>query len=157
MKSFKKYTIIGLGLNLMGFAFGFAVQCLYQRGIVSLNSGFATVEPFGDLLFGLGIVVVVAASALSGVEMKYIVIAGAVIGMGLFYKSALHEIHIASGIGLGLLHTAHIGLGAILITISAAALTALSLRNCASLSLEDPVSGPEILRQISRLRPLILQ
>jgi|SRR5437867_5051453 len=139
MKSFKKYTIIGLGLNLIGFALGFAGQGLYQLGIVSLDSGFATVEPFGDLLFGLGIVVVVAASARSGVEMKYIVIAGAVIGMGLFYKSALHEIHIASGIGLGLAHTAHIGLGAILITISAAALTALSLRSKGDIEVKKSV------------------
>src|SRR5690348_111596 len=122
MNPFKKYAIIGLGLNLVGFALGFAGQGLYQLGIVSLNSGFATLEPFGDLLFGLGVVVVVAASARSGVEMKYIIAAGVIMGIGLFYKSALHEIHMASGFGLGLTHTAHVGLGAILITISAATL-----------------------------------
>jgi hypothetical protein len=71
--------------------------------------------------------------------MKYIVIAGAVIGMGLFYKSALHEIHIASGFGPGLLHTAHVGLGAILITISAAALTALSLRSKGDIEVKKSV------------------
>jgi hypothetical protein len=139
MKSFKKYAIMGLGLNIVGFALGFAGQGLYQLGIVSLGSGFATLEPFGDLLFGLGIVVIVAASARSGVEMKYIVIAGAVIGIGLFYKSALHEIHIASGIGLGLPHTAHVGLGAILITISAGALTVLSLRSKGDIEVKKSV------------------
>lgn len=129
MNLFKKYAIIGLALNLVGFALGFAGQGFYQLGIVSLSSGLATLEPFGDLLFGLGVVVVVAASARSGVEIKYIIAAGVVIGIGLFYKSALHEIHIASGFGLGLPHTAHIGLGAILITISAATLTALTFRS----------------------------
>jgi hypothetical protein len=129
MNSFKKYAILGLALNLVGFALGFAGQGLYQLGIVSLSSGIATLEPFGDLLFGLGVVMVVAASARSGVEMKYIILVGLVIGIGLFYKSALHEIHIASGFGLGLEHTAHVGLGAILITISTATLTALTFRS----------------------------
>jgi len=129
MNSYKKYAASGLALTLAGFALGFAGQGLYQLGAVSLNSGFATLEPFGDLLFGLGVVIVVAASARSGVEMKYILAAGVIIGIGLFYKSALHEIHVASGLGFGLTHTAHVGLGAILITISAATLTALTLRS----------------------------
>lgn len=128
MNPFKKYAILGLALNLVGFALGFAGQGLYQLGRVSLSSGFATLEPFGDLLFGLGLVIVIATSARSGVQMKYIIAAGVVIGIGLFYKSALHEIHIESGLGLGLLHSAHVGLGAILITISTATLTALTFR-----------------------------
>jgi hypothetical protein len=129
LNSLKKYAIIGLALNLIGFALGFAGQGLYQMGIESLDSGIATLEPLGDLAFGLGLVIVIASAALAGVEMRYIAIAGAVIGIGLFFKSALHEIHIASGIGFGLPHTAHVGLGAILITVSAAALTIISLRS----------------------------
>ncbi len=58
---------------------------------------------------------------------KYFVIVGAVIGIGLFYKSAVHEIHIASGLGFGLPHPPHIEIGAILITISVAALVILTL------------------------------
>ena len=129
LNSLKKYAIIGLALNLTGFALGFAGQGLYQMGIVSLDSGMATLEPLGDLAFGLGLVIVITSAALAGVEMRYTAIAGAVIGIGLFFKSALHEIHIASGIGFGLPHTAHVGLGAILITVSAAALTIISLRS----------------------------
>jgi hypothetical protein len=60
--------------------------------------------------------------------MKYLLIAGAVIGIGLFYKSAPHEIHIASGIGFGLVHPAHIMLGMILIASSVAALAVLAIR-----------------------------
>ena len=58
--------------------------------------------------------------------MKYLVIAGAVIGIGLFYKSSPHEIHIASGIGFGLIHNAHIVMGTILMTISVVAIAVLA-------------------------------
>jgi hypothetical protein len=136
MSPFQKYAIIGLVLNLAGFSLGFAGQGLYQLGIVNLTSGLATLEPFGDMLFGLGVVVVVAASARASVGMKYIILAGGVIGIGLFYKSALHEIHIASGFGLGLAHTAHVGLGAILITLSSATLTVLTFRSSQEIELE---------------------
>ena len=61
--------------------------------------------------------------------MKYLVVAGAVIGIGLFYKSAPQEIHIASGTGFGLVHPAHIMLGMTLIVISVAALTVLTLHH----------------------------
>ena len=54
--------------------------------------------------------------------MKYLLVAGAVIGVGLFYKSAPHEIHMASGIGLGLPHNGHVVIGTILMTISVIAL-----------------------------------
>jgi hypothetical protein len=60
--------------------------------------------------------------------MKYLLAAGAVIGIGLFYKSVSHEIHIASGIGFGLPHNGHIVIGTILMTISVAALAVLAIR-----------------------------
>jgi hypothetical protein len=56
-----------------------------------------------------------------------LLIVGAVIGIGLFYKSAPHEIHIASGTGFGLVHPAHILLGTILITISVATFVVLAI------------------------------
>ena len=71
--------------------------------------------------------------------MKYLIIAGAVIGIGLFYKSAPHEIHIASGTGFGLVHPAHIMLGMTLIVISVAALTVLTLRHNKSNQKDDLV------------------
>jgi hypothetical protein len=83
--------------------------------------------PFADLLFGLGLVIIIAAAARAGFSMKYLVIAGAVIGVGLFYKSSPHEIHVASGIGFGLIHNAHIVIGTILITIAVMAVAALAL------------------------------
>jgi hypothetical protein len=81
--------------------------------------------PFADVLYGLGLVIVVAVVARAGLPMKYLVVAGAVIGVGLFYKSAPHEIHIASGIGLGLPHNGHVVIGTILITISVIVLAVL--------------------------------
>jgi hypothetical protein len=71
---------------------------------------------------------VVAVSARAGVPMRYLLIVGAIIGIGLFYKSAPHEIHIASGIGFGLPHNGHIVIGTILMTISVAALAVLAIR-----------------------------
>jgi hypothetical protein len=60
--------------------------------------------------------------------MKYLLVAGTVIGIGLFCKSVVHKIHIASGLGFGLPHPAHIGIGAILIiTLSALELIVLVL------------------------------
>jgi len=97
-------------------------------GVIGIESGIAVLVPFADLLYGLGLVVVVAVAARAGLPMKYLLVAGAVIGMGLFYKSAPHEIHIASGTGFGLVHPAHIMLGTILITISIAALAVLAIR-----------------------------
>jgi|ERR671923_363635 hypothetical protein len=125
-KQVRKYAIVGMAIHTAGFALGFAGQGFYQLEIVALDSGFAVLEPFGDLLFGLGLVIVVAAAARALVDMKYLFMAGAIIGIGLFYKSALHEVHIASGIGFDLLHSAHVGMGAILITVSVAVLAILA-------------------------------
>jgi hypothetical protein len=97
-------------------------------GVIDIESGITAVVPLADLLYGLGLVLVVALAARAGVPMKYMLIAGAIIGIGLFYKSAPHEIHIASGAGFGLVHPAHIMLGTVLITISVAALTVLAIR-----------------------------
>jgi hypothetical protein len=78
-----------------------------------------------DVLYGLGLVIVVAVVARASIPMKYFVVAGAVTGVGLFYESAPHEIHIASGIGLGLPHNGHVVIGTILITISVIVLAVL--------------------------------
>ena len=123
----KGYAIIGTAIHLAGFALGFAGQGSIQLGLASIDSGIAVLEPFGDLLYGLGLVVVVASATRSGIPMKYLAIGGVVIGIGLFYKSAIHEIHIASGFGFGLLHQMHVGIGAIMITIVVAALAAVAI------------------------------
>jgi hypothetical protein len=123
-----KHGITGLTIHLAGFALGFISIGLVLGGVIDMESGLAVLTPFADLLYGLGLVIVVAVAARAGVPMKYLFIVGAIIGIGLFYKSAPHEIHIASGIGFGLIHPAHIMLGAILITISVAALAVLAIR-----------------------------
>jgi hypothetical protein len=124
-----KHAITGLAIHLAGFALGFISIGLVLGGVISIASGITVLAPIADLLYGLGLVVVVAVAAkVGGVPMKYFIIAGAVIGIGLFYKSAPHEIHIASGIGFGLVHPAHILLGMILIAISVVALAVLSIR-----------------------------
>jgi hypothetical protein len=123
-----KHGITGLAIHLAGFALGFLSIGLVLGGVIDVESGIAVLAPFADLLYGLGLVIVVAVAARVGVPMKYLLIAGAVIGIGLFYKSAPHEIHIASGTGFGLVHTAHTMLGMILIALSVAALAVLAIR-----------------------------
>jgi hypothetical protein len=122
----RKYGIAGLVIHLAGFAIGFLSIGLVFGGVIDIESGVAALTPFADLLFGLGLVVMVAVAARAGVPMKYLLVAGAVIGVGLFYKSSPHEIHVASGIGFGLVHNAHIVLGTILLTISVVAIAVLA-------------------------------
>jgi hypothetical protein len=123
-----KHGIIGLAIHLTGFVLGFIGIGLVLGGVIDIESGITILVPFADLLYGVGLVIVVAVAARAGVPMKYMLIAGAIIGIGLFYKSAPHEIHIASGTGLGLVHPAHIMLGMILIALSVAALAVLAIR-----------------------------
>ena len=122
----RKYGITGISIHLAGFALGFISIGLVFGGVIDIESGVAVVTPFADLLYGLGLVIVIAVAARAGTPMKYLFVAGAVIGIGLFYKSSPHEIHIASGIGFGLIHNGHIVIGTILITISAVALAVLT-------------------------------
>jgi hypothetical protein len=123
-----KHGITGLAIHLAGFALGFIGIGLVLGGVIDIESGISVIVPFADLLYGLGLVIVVAVAARTGVSMKYLLTVGAVIGIGLFYKSAPHEIHIASGTGFGLIHPAHIMIGTILITISVAALAVMAIR-----------------------------
>lgn len=122
----RRYCIAGLTMHLAGFAIGFASIGLVLGGFIALESGLSVLSPFADLLYSLGLVMVVAVAARAGVPMKYLLVAGAVIGIGLFYKSAPHEIHIASGIGFDLPHNGHIAIGAILITLSVVAVAVIS-------------------------------
>ena len=123
-----KHGITGLAIHLAGFALGFISIGLVLGGVIDIQSGLPVLAPFADLLYGLGLVIVVVVAARAGLPMKYLLVAGAIIGIGLFYKSAPHEIHIASGTGFGLIHPAHIMLGMILISISVAALAVLAIR-----------------------------
>jgi hypothetical protein len=113
----RKYGIAGITIHLVGFAVGFTSTALL---------GIFVLTPVSDLLYGLGLVMVVAVAGRAGVPMKFLVAAGAVIGIGLFYRGQDHGIHVASGIGFGIVHPAHIGLGHILMTISVAALVVLA-------------------------------
>ena len=122
------HAIKGLVIHLAGFALGFLGIGLVLGGVIDTESGITILVPFADMLYGLGLVIVVATAARIGLPMKYLVVAGAVIGIGFFYKSAPHEIHIASGTGFGLIHPAHIMIGTILITISVAALAVMAIR-----------------------------
>ena len=122
----RRYGITGLAIHLAGFALGFVSTGLVLQGVIGIEAGTTVLTPFTDLLYGLGLVIVVAVAAKAGVPMKYLAVAGVVIGIGLFYRGQPHEIHIASGIGLGIAHPAHIGLGHLLMTISVAALAVLA-------------------------------
>lgn len=131
------HAIKGLVIHLAGFALGFLGIGLVLGGLIDTESGIAILVPFADMLYGLGLVIVVATAAKIGLPMKYLVVAGAVIGIGFFYKSAPHEIHIASGTGFGLVHPAHIMLGMILIATSVAAVTMLAIRHYKSNQKDD--------------------
>jgi hypothetical protein len=95
---------------LAGFALGFVSTGLVLQGVIGIEAGTTVLTPFTDLLYGLGLVIVVAVAARAGVPMKYLVLAGAVIGIALFYRGQPYEIHIASGFGLSIAHPAHIRL-----------------------------------------------
>jgi hypothetical protein len=123
-----KHGIIGLAIHLAGFVLGFLSIGLVLGGVIDIESGISAIAPFADLLYGLGLVIVVAVAAKAGLPMKYLLVAGAIIGIGLFYKSAPHEIHMASGIGFGLVHPAHTMLGMILIALSVVALAVSAIR-----------------------------
>jgi hypothetical protein len=123
----RKYGITGIAIHLAGLALGTISIALVLSGAVGIESGLAALTPFADALYGLGLVIVVAIAARAGVPMKYLVIIGAIIGVGLFYKSAPHEFHIASGIGFGLPHNGHSVMGIIVIAISVVALGVLAL------------------------------
>ena len=131
------HAIKGLVIHLAGFALGFLGIGLVLGGVIDTESGITILVPFADMLYGLGLVIVVATAAKIGLPMKYLVVAGAVIGIGFFYKSAPHEIHIASGTGFGLIHPAHIMLGMILIATSVAAVTMLAIRHYKSSQKDD--------------------
>jgi hypothetical protein len=120
----RRYGTHSLAIHLVGFALGFInIGLVYQH--IGIESALAVLTPFADTLYGLGLLLVVAVSAVAGVPIKYLLVAGALIGIGLFYKSAPHEIHIASGIEFGLPHGNHIVVGTILITISVVSLAVL--------------------------------
>jgi hypothetical protein len=123
----RKYGIAGIAIHLAGVALGAISIALVLSGNIGIESGLAVLTPFADALYGLGLVIVVAIAARAGVPMKYLLVVGAIIGVGLFYKSAPHEFHIASGIGFGLPHNGHIIVGIIVIAISVVALGVLAL------------------------------
>ena len=124
--SVRKYGIAGLAAHLTGFALGTISIALVLGGVIGIESGLAVLTPFADGLYGLGLVIVVAVAARAGISMKYLLVIGAIIGLGLFYKSAPHEFHVASGIGFGLPHNGHVVIGTILITISTTMLAILT-------------------------------
>jgi len=121
-----RHGIAGLAVHLTGFALGFLSITSVLSGAIGIESGLAVLTPFADALYGLGLVIVIAITARAGLPMKYLAIAGAVIGVGIFYKSAPHEFHIAAGIGFGLPHNGHVIMGTILITIAVAAVAAIA-------------------------------
>ena len=141
----RKYGMTGVAVHLAGFALGFLSIGLVFAGVIDIQSGVAMLTPFADLLYGLGLVIVIAAAARAGVPMAHLLVAGAVIGVGLFYKSAPHEIHIASGIGFGVIHNGHVVTGTILITISVVTLAALTFAyNRFRRQEDDKTGGTEI-------------
>lgn len=123
----RNYGIVGIAIHLAGVALGTLSISLVLSGRIGIESGIAVLTPFADALYGLGLVIAVAAAARASVPMKYLAIVGAVIGLGLFFKSAPHEFHIASGLGFGLPHNGHLMIGMIMIAVSVAALAALAI------------------------------
>ncbi len=122
----RRYGAAGLAMHLAGLALGVVSIGLVAGGVIGIDSGIAVVSPFADLLYGLGLVLVVATAARAGVPVNLLLVAGAMIGVGLFYKSAPHEIHDASGIGFGLPHNGHTMMGIIMIAVSVVAIAVMA-------------------------------
>jgi hypothetical protein len=95
----------------VGFAWIHFVWGLALLSRISIESCIAPLTSLAEVFYDLGLVIVVAVAARVGVSMKYLLVAGAVTGVGLFYKFLHHDIHIASGIGFGLSHIDHIAIG----------------------------------------------
>ena len=89
----RKYGIAGIEVHLAGFALGTVSIALVLSGAVGIESGLAVLTPFADLLYGLGLVMVVAVAARAGVPMKYLIIVGAVIGVGLLQVGPVRVSH----------------------------------------------------------------
>jgi hypothetical protein len=127
LKDVRRYGIAGLTIHLAGFALGTLSISLVLSGIIGFESGLAMLTPFADALYGLGLVIAVAMASKADVPMKSLLVAGIAIGVGLFFKSAPHEFHIASGLGFGLPHNGHVVLGTIMITISVVSIVIMTL------------------------------
>jgi hypothetical protein len=112
VKNVRKYGIIGLAMNLVGMAWIHVGWGLVLLGMLKIEGAIALLTPLGEVLYELGLVIVVVVAARAGVPMKYLVVAGSGIGIGFFYVAAPHEIHMGTGLGFGLIHPAHIGTGA---------------------------------------------
>lgn len=129
----RRYGIIGTVVHLVGFTIVFISIELVRGGVIepglNIHSGVSVLTHLADLLYVLGIAVVVAVAYKAGVTTRYLLISGAVIVVGLFYKFLHHDIHTASGIGFGLSHIDHIQIGNILTTISVLALAVLMFKN----------------------------
>jgi hypothetical protein len=96
--------------------------------------------PFSDIFLMLGIVFAIAASTMAGASMKSMIVVGIILGFGIFYVGEPHEVHIASGFGLGLSHfPGHILLGESLITIATVIAAALSFRAKGSVPTQERV------------------
>ena len=73
-----KYAIKGLAIHLIGFVLGFLGIGLVLGGVIDIESGITVLVPFADMLYALGLIIVVAVAAKIGLPMKYLVVAGAV-------------------------------------------------------------------------------
>jgi hypothetical protein len=114
-----------LAVYFVGLISGSIANGLYSAA--GINA--APIIPFSDTLLMLGIVFAIAASTMAGASLRSMILVGIVLGFGIFYVGEPHDIHIASGFGLGLSHfPGHILLGEVLITFATIAAAALSFR-----------------------------
>jgi Na+/alanine symporter len=65
-----KHGITGLVIHLVGFVLAFVGEGLVLQGVIGIESGIAVLVPFADLLYGLGLVMVVAIAARAGCPTK---------------------------------------------------------------------------------------
>src|SRR5207302_9315136 len=90
----RSYGIAGLIIHLVGFTIGFFAIGWHFAGVIGprldIHSGLSVLAHTEPPLYVLGLGIVVAVAARVGVPTKYLLIAGAVIGIGLFYKYLPH-------------------------------------------------------------------
>jgi hypothetical protein len=105
----RKHALLGVGIFFLGFLLG---------GFGSVVVGLAPLVPFADALVLLGFVLSIYGLVLGSGSLQEIAIVGIIYGLGEFYKGQDHGTHIASGIGFGLVHEAHIFMGLLIIDAS---------------------------------------
>ena len=113
----RSYGLVGIGFFVLGLVLG----TLEAYGVHSAAI-------FAWVFLNLGIFTALYGAIKAGNSWTSMAIVGIIYGVGLFYATAPHEVHVASGFGFGLSHDVHYAIGGVLFLLAIAMAAALSFR-----------------------------